>query len=69
MYPNPGCWFELYGSRIKIIKAKEIISNKGKPGILLDKNFTIACSKNAIQILELKKEGEAKFIGSRIYKR
>ena len=58
LYPNPGCWFELYGTRIKIIKAKEIISNKGKPGILLDKNFTIACSKNAIQILELKKEGK-----------
>ena len=31
---------------------------KSKPGILLDKNFTIACLKNAIQILELKKEGK-----------
>jgi|MDTG01.3.fsa_nt_gb methionyl-tRNA formyltransferase len=58
LHPNPGCWFELYGSRIKIIKAKEINSVKSKPGILLDKNFTIACLKNAIQILELKKEGK-----------
>ena len=57
LHPNPGCWFELNGSRIKIIKAKEINSAKSKPGVLLDKNFTIACLKNAIQILELKKEG------------
>jgi len=56
-YPNPGSWFELKGSRIKIIKAKEIKS-KGMPGEILDKDFTIACSKNAVQILELKKEGK-----------
>tara|TARA_B100000035_G_C20995532_1_gene552288 strand:+ start:347 stop:1267 length:921 start_codon:yes stop_codon:yes gene_type:complete len=58
-YPNPGCWFELNGSRIKIIKAKEVIS-EGKPGTIIDKKFTIACSKNAVQILELKKEGKQK---------
>jgi methionyl-tRNA formyltransferase len=27
---------------------------------ILDKNFTIACSKNAIQIIELQKEGKKK---------
>ena len=57
--PNPGCWFELNGSRIKIIKAKKIIC-EGKPGIILDKKFTIGCSKNAIRILEIKKEGKQK---------
>ena len=45
-------------NRIKIIEAKEVKNKKGKPGILLDKNFTIACSNNAIQILKLKKEGK-----------
>ena len=40
--PNPGCWFELDGSRIKIIKAKKIIC-EGKPGIILDEKFTIGC--------------------------
>ena len=45
------------GSRIKIIKAKKVI-NKGKPGTIIDSNFTIACFKDAIQILELKKEGK-----------
>ena len=57
LYPNPGCWFEMNGSRIKIIKAKKVI-NKGKPGTIIDSNFTIACFKDAIQILELKKEGK-----------
>ena len=38
--PNPGCWFEIDGSRIKIIKAKKIICD-GKPGIVLDEKFTI----------------------------
>jgi methionyl-tRNA formyltransferase len=59
-HPNPGCWFELMGYRIKVVKAKVVINSKGKPGRILDKKFTIACSKNAIQILELKKEGKQK---------
>ncbi len=58
LHQNPGCWFNFCGSRVKIIKAREVSNIKGKPGILLDKNFTIACSKNAVQILELKKEGK-----------
>ena len=57
--PSPGCWFQLNGSRVKIIKAKKIIS-EGIPGTILDDNLTIACSKNAIQITEIKKEGKQK---------
>ena len=60
LYPKPGCWFELNGYRIKILHAKEMINLKGEPGKILDNKFTIACSKNAIQILELKKEGKPK---------
>ena len=59
LHTNPGCWFELDGSRIKIIKAKKIIT-EGEPGVVLDEKFTIGCSKNAIQILEIKKEGKQK---------
>ena len=58
-FPILGCWFELNGNRIKIIKAKKIIS-EGTPGTILDDKLTIACSKNAIRILELKKEGKQK---------
>jgi len=57
--PSPGCWFELNGVRIKIIKAKQVVS-KGMPGTILDDKLTIACSKNAIQVLEIQKEGKQK---------
>jgi methionyl-tRNA formyltransferase len=58
LYPNPGCWFELMGSRIKVIKANEI-SATGKPGEVVNKDFAIACSENAVQITELKREGKS----------
>jgi len=57
--PNPGTWFELYGSRVKILKATEV-KEMGRPGVIINKNFTIACFKNAVQILELQKEGKKK---------
>ena len=56
-HSNPGCWFKLSDERIKIIKATEVEKN-GNPGTILDNKMTIACSKNAIKILELKKEGK-----------
>ena len=56
-YPNPGSWFDLNGTRIKVIKAK-VSEKKGSPGEILDNEFTIACSDNSVQILELKKEGK-----------
>ena len=78
-HPNPGSWFELKKSRIKVIKAIEV-NAKGEPGEIINKNFTIACYHNAVQILELKKEGKNKItaeeflkgnkleVGSNIYK-
>ena len=59
LYPNPGSWFELKGSRIKVIKAIEV-NAKAAPGEIISKDFIIGCSQNAIQILELKKEGKNK---------
>ena len=47
------------GDIIKILKAKEV-KITGQPGVILNENFTIACSRNAIQILELQKEGKNK---------
>ena len=57
--PNPGTWFELSGSRVKIIKATEV-KGTGKPGVIINKDLTIACSENAVQILKLQKEGKKK---------
>tara|TARA_B100002051_G_scaffold272846_1_gene310355 strand:- start:453 stop:1352 length:900 start_codon:yes stop_codon:yes gene_type:complete len=59
--PNPGCWFKLEDERIKIIKAREI-NKTGEVGTIIDNEMTIACSKNAVQILELKKEGKKQML-------
>ena len=57
-YPNPGTWFELNGKRIKITKAITV-EKTDKVGAIIDSNkMIIACKKNALQILELKKEGK-----------
>ncbi len=56
--PNPGTWFELNGIRIKITKAKKV-DQSGKEGTIIDDNkMIIACKKNALEVLELKKEGK-----------
>ena len=60
-HPNPGCWFKLFESRIKIIKAIEV-EKTGEAGTILDDKMTIACAKNAVQILELKKEGKKQML-------
>ena len=57
LHPNPGCWFDLNGNRIKVIEAKEV-NVKGKPGEVMNTKFTIACSENSVQILKLKKQGK-----------
>jgi len=57
LYPTPGSWFVMNKIRIKIFKAVEV-NKKGKPGEIIDKNFTIGCSKNSIQILKLQPEGK-----------
>jgi len=57
-YPNPGTWFMLNGKRIKITKAI-LVEKTDKAGAIIDPNkMIIACKKNAVQILELKKEGK-----------
>ena len=57
LYPNPGSWFELDGLRIKVTKAIEV-NKKGKPGLVLNDNFTIGCLNNSIKILEIQKAGK-----------
>ena len=59
LYPSPGSWFKHNGSRVKITKAQER-SLQGKPGEILNENFTIACQENSIEVLELQKEGKKK---------
>ena len=65
--PNPGTWFELMGLRIKVTKAIEV-EKKGLPGEIINDEFTVACSQNAVQILELKKEGKKKMTAKEFLK-
>ncbi len=58
-----GAWLEINGTRIKVLKAKEV-KLIGPAGQIIDKNFIIGCLKNSIQVLELKKEGKKKMKAS-----
>ena len=57
LYPSPGAWFIYKGERFKILKA-EISEGKGKPGIILDEYFKVACNNKSIKILEIQREGK-----------
>ena len=57
LYLNPGSWFKLGKSRIKVLKAKEI-KIQGNPGEIINEKLTIGSSENSVQILKLQKEGK-----------
>ena len=57
LYPSPGAWFIYKGERFKILKA-EISEGKGKPGIILDEYFKVACNNKSIRILEIQRQGK-----------
>ena len=55
--PSPGAWFIYNDKRYKVWRAKKNL-NKGKPGQILDKSFTIACKDGSIVLNEIQKEGK-----------
>ena len=57
LYPSPGAWFIYKGERFKILKA-EISEGKGKPGIILNEYFKVACNNKSIKILEIQRQGK-----------
>lgn len=56
--PFPGAWFEYKNSRFKLLKAKEVQKRSGEPGEVLNEKLTIACGKNALEVIEIQKEGK-----------
>ena len=56
--PFPGAWFEYKNSRFKLLKAKEVQKKSGEPGEVLNEKLTIACGKNALEVIEIQKEGK-----------
>lgn len=55
--PRPGAWFEYEKERFKILKAK-ISSKKGSAGSVLDRNLTVGCKSNSIEIIEIQRQGK-----------
>jgi methionyl-tRNA formyltransferase len=57
--PNPGAWFEYKNERYKVWKA-EIVNKSGKIGTILNDQLIVSCKDQAIQILEIQKEGKSR---------
>ena len=57
--PNPGAWFEYKNERYKVWKA-EIVNKSGKTGTILNDQLIVSCKNQAIQILEIQKEGKSR---------
>lgn len=55
--PFPGCWFELDGERIKLLRA-HVIGVNGAPGTVLDADFTIACGDASLRPVTLQRAGK-----------
>ncbi|MCZ6847920.1 MAG: methionyl-tRNA formyltransferase [Alphaproteobacteria bacterium] len=57
--PWPGAWFEIEGTRIKVIEARVMAEATGmEPGEVLDHRLTIACGGGSLRILTLQREGK-----------
>ena len=57
--PDPGAWFEYKNERYKIWKA-EIVNKSGKIGTILNDQLIVSCKDQAVQILEVQKEGKSR---------
>ena len=56
--PFPGAWFELAGTRVKVLLC-EVVEAGGQPGVFCDDRLTIACGSGAVRLIKLQREGKA----------
>lgn len=56
-YPWPGSWFVFQNEIIKVHDA-QVVGGSGRAGTVLDKHLTIACGKDAIQLMVLQRPGK-----------
>ena len=57
--PFPGAWCEIDGRRVKIHLA-QVVSGHGEPGEVLNNGLTIACGKDALQLLSVQPAGKSR---------
>ncbi len=55
--PFPGAWFQVNGTRIKVLYC-EAVAGQGTAGTFLDDRLTIACGAGALRLLKLQREGK-----------
>ena len=55
--PFPGAWFQVNGTRIKVLLC-EAVEGEGTPGTFIDDRLAIACGAGAIRLLKLQREGK-----------
>ena len=59
--PHPGAWFEidLNGKRERVrALCSTLAEGEGKPGTVLDDQFTIACCKGSVRLLQVQRAGK-----------
>ncbi len=54
--PFPGAWFEIGGTRIKVLRSTRG-EGSGPPGTVLDDRLTVACGDGAVRLIELQRAG------------
>ncbi|HEY9215659.1 MAG TPA: methionyl-tRNA formyltransferase [Ancylobacter sp.] len=54
--PFPGAWFDLAGTRVKVLRST-MGSGSGAPGEVLDDRLTVACGSGAVRLIELQRAG------------
>ncbi|MEX0751361.1 MAG: methionyl-tRNA formyltransferase, partial [Xanthobacteraceae bacterium] len=55
--PFPGAWFEIEGTRIKVLRSTRG-EGSGAPGTVLDDQLTVACGGGAVRLVELQRAGK-----------
>lgn len=58
--PWPGTWFEIDGTRIKVMAAEVVQGLNGPIGTVLDDDLAIACGEKAIRPIDLQRPGKGK---------
>jgi len=54
--PFPGAWFEVGGTRVKVLRSTKG-EGSGAPGAALDDKLTIACGDGAVRLVQIQRAG------------
>lgn len=56
--PFPGAWFEMNGTRVKVL-GSTLVEHSGTAGCVLDDELTVACGEGAIRLTKLQRAGKS----------